>query len=203
MTESLYLKGEEKFGPVTSRLYSGFSGMSSKRLYGQILEMVKKSGPARLLDVGCGPSDILLKLSQHTENLELYGVDPSPHMVKISRDRIAKHGHNRRIHVDLGSSRSVPFQGTFDMIITSFSFHHWKEQIKSLEYLAGRLSITGVLVILELNSDAYPGKIPMVKKHSLSGKAAEELNIPGYEQRVEYSPDRKIIQLLYSRPDSK
>ncbi len=199
MSTSLYLKGEERFGPFTSRLYSKFSTTTSKRLYGILLEKIREYHPSDILDVGCGPGDILSKIYGDFKDMGIYGVDPSPNMVQIARKRVAKKGGGQNVNIEVGSSRIVPFNRKFDMIITSFSYHHWMEQERSLDYLLGLLKESGRLIIFELNADGYPGKLPFVKKHSLSRHNASQIEFPGYGKEIEFSNDNRLIIVIFHK----
>lgn len=201
MEQDLYLKGEEKFGLFTSRLYSGFSGIPSRMIYDQVKKRVAETAPSTILDVGCGPGDLLLKTAADNGNMKLYGVDPSPHMVEIAERKIRSMGLQDLVKVELGSSRKVPFGEKFDLIISSFSFHHWKEQEGSLGYLLNLLGKSGRLVILELNGESCPGKFPFIKKHSMSRDFASEFNFPGFNTKVEFSENSRIISLIFDRKD--
>lgn len=199
MDAGLYLEGEERFGFITSALYSKFSGISSKRLYGAVLEKIQRFGPKRILDVGCGPGDILIRISEEFKELELYGVDPSPYMVNIARKKIVKSDYEPAIRIDLGSSRSVPFKPNFDMIITSLSYHHWKEQREGLEYLLGLLNESGILVIIEFNPEKYPARLPFMRDHTLSRENAERITFNGFERYIELSADMKLLMVIFRK----
>lgn len=199
MEQNLYLKGEEKFGRLTSGLYSKFSGVSSNMAYGLIRTTIVNANPSALLDVGCGPGDILARVALENSEMKLYGTDPSPHMVEIANRRISRSGMNNRVSVRLGSSRNLPFDRKFDMIISSFSFHHWKGQKESLELLLAALNPSGKLAMFELNSRSFPGRFPFVKSHAMSKEYAMSFNFPGYVSRVEFSDNFKIISLVIEK----
>lgn len=127
-SEGLYQKGEEKFGPIMSRLYSAFAPAFVGKLYKIILDEVNKAKPGSLLDVGCGPGIIATLLASEIKGLEVFCVDPSEYMVGIANRRILKHNLSGKVTAVAGSSRLIPFDRKFDMIITSLSFHHWKDK---------------------------------------------------------------------------
>ncbi len=199
MDTGFYMKGEERFGFISSNLYSKFSVIYSKRFYRAVLGKIKEYSPKRILDVGCGPGDILTSISKNFIGLKLYGVDPSQSMVDIARKKAMKTGYNPAIKIEQGSSRLVPFDINFDLIITSLSYHHWKEQRSSLEYLLSLLDDSGSLVIFELNPEKYPGKFPLVRSHTLSKEEAQKMEFSGYEQYIEFSPDKKLIVVSFRR----
>ncbi len=195
----LYLDGEERFGRITSCLYSRFSGMSLWKPYRQIVDFVKARKPMRLLDVGCGPGDVLLQLAGEIPDASLWGIDPSAQMVKIAEKRVAKLGFSGRVTVAEGSSREFDLPGSFDMIISSFSFHHWSEKRQSLEYLLQRLTNNGTLAIFDADSDGLYGHIPVIRKHALSKRYAEKLTFTGYDTTIEHSGDRRLLIVSFRK----
>ncbi|MDE1866061.1 MAG: class I SAM-dependent methyltransferase [Candidatus Micrarchaeota archaeon] len=144
-----YLEGEERFGPIMSRLYSFFRCTGrAKALYRFISSDLEASGASRILDVGTGTGTVPIMLAKSNPGLKLYAVDPSESMIKIAKSssrglKNAKFG--------LGSSRSILFGGKFDIIFTSLSFHHWKDKEGSLRYLATRLSKGGEIRVYEFD----------------------------------------------------
>ena len=197
--QDLYLDGEERFGRISSCLYSRFSGMSVWKPYRQIIDFIKARKPVRLLDVGCGPGDILLHLAGEMPDASLWGIDPSTQMVKIAEKRAAKLGLSGRVTVAEGSSRKFDLPGKFDMIISSFSFHHWNEKKQSLEYLLQRLTDDGTLAIFDADSDGLYGHLPLIRKHALSERFAEGLTFTGYETTIEHSGDRRLLIVSFRK----
>lgn len=195
----LYLDGEERFGRITSCLYSRFSGMSVWKPYRHIIDFVKVRKPMHILDVGCGPGDVLLHLAGEMPDASLYGIDPSVPMVKIAEKRAAKLGLTTRVTVAEGSSRKIDLPGNYDMIISSFSFHHWIEKRQSLEYLLQKLTDDGTLAIFEADYDGLYGRLPLIRKHALSKRYAEELTFPGYDTTIEHSGDRRLLIVSFRR----
>lgn len=197
--KSLYLEGEEKFGPLLSAFYSSFTSFSTSRYHRIIADDVLNTQPSSILDVGCGPGNVLSMLSSRDQQIELYGVDPSRSMVSRARKKLGKTTGGSRFHIDEGSSRSIPFRIKFDRIISSFSFHHWKNGIENLPYLTDFLSPNGSITFYEMNSDSYPGRLPLVRKHAMSGEIASRITIKGFVSKADISPDHRLLILRIQR----
>lgn len=193
----LYLDGEEKFGPFTSRLYAGFAGIATRKVYRQIVAEVNKARPTNILDIGCGPGNILMRLAEVLPDSKFMGIDPSPSMVEIARKRVIRRGLSGRVTVRMGSSRNLDIDSMFDLIISSFSFHHWKKQMESVRNITSRLSDGGSFSIFELNADGFYGRLPGVKKHALSAKQADAFSLNGFSKTVRYSDDSRLIILSF------
>ena len=172
-SDSLYLEGEEKFGFFTSRMYN-FAGMSKtiRRFYDFVLMDVNKRKFQSILDIGSGTGKILNRIVSHRNDLKAVGIDPSPHMIKVSRKNSARQGNN--IIFERGSSRSIPGEIKFDLIISTMSFHHWKDRESTVKNIMKRLSKNGSFVIYEINIDSTFAK-KMVRSHLMSRKDFEEI----------------------------
>jgi ubiquinone/menaquinone biosynthesis C-methylase UbiE len=192
-----YKKGEEKFGPFSSRVYAFGVSRSLKPLYGFIVGDVKKIKPKSILDVGAGPGDLIVMIKKEVKNAEVYCVDPSESMQKIA---VKKFDRNKieGIKYKLGSSGYIPFKNRFDLIVTSISFHHWKEKEKSIRYLLGRLNKDGKLVVYEFCYDKLNNlQKKFIGKHSLSIEEAKKYEFKGYDKNIKIY--NRIIRLTFSK----
>ncbi len=169
-----YLSGEEKFGPITSRIYSLFASRMHDilKFYEFVVSDMAASRARTVLDIGTGPGEIPIRLAR-TNRFDVYAVDPSQAMLSIARSNSSG---LKKVHFALGSSRSIPFKMKFDIIISSLSMHHWKEKEESLRYLSKFLSKRGEIRIYEFEREA-PNRGPIgaikgavVGHHSLSLK---------------------------------
>jgi len=163
-----YLDGEERFGPVSSFLYSIGTRLCRMRgLYAFVISDLKGAVWDELLDVGTGPGELPLVISKSFESKRIYAVDPSEPMLRIARRRC----DGTNVSIVLGSSRKVPFRRKFDIIISSLSFHHWEEREKSLKYLAGLLKRGGQIRIYEFERRELTGIMRIfVSTHAVTRK---------------------------------
>ncbi len=158
-----YLNGEEKFGPVMSRLYAaGSKAGPAKKIYGFLIDDITSAGAARILDVGTGNGTVPIRLARASKRSVVYAVDPSRDMIGIARRDSAGIGN---IRFALGSSRHVPFRAKFEIIFSCLSFHHWQRKEESLRYLASRLAKGGEIRIYEYNK----GKAGFLKNTLMYG----------------------------------
>ncbi len=191
-----YEKGEERFGFVSSKIYSIGSSKAMKSFYSFIAGDIKKYKPKRILDVGAGPGDLALLLS-NMKNTEIYCIDPSNSMKKIAEKKFTRN-RIKNIRYELGSSRNIPFNEKFDVIVTTISFHHWKEKEKSIKYLLKKLNKNGIFIIYEFCYDKLNAIQKMsIGKHSLSIKEAESYKFRGYKKNKEII--NKIIKLSFTK----
>jgi ubiquinone/menaquinone biosynthesis C-methylase UbiE len=162
--ESLYLENEERFGRISSFLYSIVVRIRPiQELYDFIVEDLEGRGYNSVLDVGTGTGAVPIMLS-NVSSAPICAIDPSVYMINIAK---RKAGKGTKIRFRIGSSRHVPFKEKFDVIISSFSFHHWAEKEKSLIYLKGFLAKGGEIRIYENEASGRRGLFNPISSHSI------------------------------------
>ncbi|MFD1747583.1 class I SAM-dependent methyltransferase [Rhizobium helianthi] len=98
-------------------------------------EVVKVAAgkPRRVVDLGCGPGDVLLRIRRHAPDWDLTGADISPRMLAIARDaqeeRLA--ADTRRIHWLLTNGRNLACaDGSFDVVMSNSVLHHVADAVQ-------------------------------------------------------------------------
>lgn len=178
-SEGLYQEGEERFGPVFSFLYGALGGFFLWKYHKTIVDDLKSSDFHKLLDVGCGSGELILKLSKVKNECSFFCVDPSESMLKVARRKVRRMGSSVPINLKIGSSRDIPFSEKFDAIISSFSYHHWKDRDSSLKSLVGYLSEGGFIGIYEYDNDL--GR--MNNSHGIRGNEWDSLVLEGFKKK--------------------
>jgi SAM-dependent methyltransferase len=98
----------------------------------------------RLLDVGGGTGALGVKLAT-TLDCEVTVLDPTLEMMRYIPD-------NRPVHAVVGTAESMPFDNsTFDALITTDAFHHFRDQPGAVTEFARVVRCGGVVVIIELD----------------------------------------------------
>ena len=174
--KGLYLDGEEKFGYFSSRMY-GITKASRtiKNFYKFVVADLRKLSFRTILDVGSGRGYVLSDIVKALPEVNALGIDPSPFMVKLANKHASREGLDRRIEFMLGSSRDIPGDEKFDVIITTLSFHHWKNRNESVSFLINRLNAGGTLLIYEISDDGSINR-KFVRSHLLSRSDFESIS---------------------------
>ncbi len=108
----------------------------------------------RILDIGTGPGLLLVKLSRMRPELRITGLDISPAMVSVAKRNIDTAGLSSTIEIREGSAGNLPFPGeTFDTVVSTGSFHHWKDPIAGLNETYRVLRNGGHALIYDLVTD--------------------------------------------------
>ncbi|SDE20675.1 class I SAM-dependent methyltransferase [Glycomyces harbinensis] len=106
-----------------SNRYDRMARLLMKPVYRKIAKDVAASAPqgATVLDVGTGPGILLRELSRLRPDLHLAGVDLAPDMVDHARRNL-----DDRIELHAADVAALPFEDDkFDLVVSTFSSHHW------------------------------------------------------------------------------
>lgn len=107
-----------------------------------LAEYAKRSrGP--VLDVGCGPGDLLTAASEISPTAKLYGLDLSPEMIRVARQRLG-----RRAELVVGDAEELPWPDEhFEVALCIDSLHHYPEPVKALFEMHRVLKPSGRLIL--------------------------------------------------------
>lgn len=108
----------------------------------------------KLLDVGTGPGRLLIELHRKAPGFDLVGIDIAPGMVAQARNNMELQGISEKVSIREGSADALPFEETsFDLVLSTGSFHHWKNEIGGLNECYRVLKPGGSALIYDLIAD--------------------------------------------------
>lgn len=109
--------------------------------------------PLRVLDVGCGTGALLSEMVVRVPYADTFvGVDPAPRMLEVARRRV-----DPRIRLVRGFAEALPFpDASFDLVLTSTSFDHWRDQAAGAAELARVVGDNGRVVLVDLAAAWLP-----------------------------------------------
>lgn len=131
--------------------YDALSRLMLGSLLGPIAADVAAAAPdgARVLEVGCGPGHLSIRLARQ-HGLDVTGLDLDPAMIERARanaDRVGD-GDERRPSFLVGDVASLPFpDGSFDLVVSTFSMHHWADPTAGLAEI-GRVLRSGARALV-------------------------------------------------------
>lgn len=114
------------FSGRSSRNYDRLARWVLPRVYRRLAADLDPFAPAaaEVLDVGTGPGILPRELGRRRPDLRLTGLDLSADMITAAGRNLA--GLGDRATAVVGDVTDLPFpDGTFDLVTTSFSLHHW------------------------------------------------------------------------------
>lgn len=119
--------------PAVYRLFTRIVGGDGSRVL--LAEYVKPSAGEKVLDIGCGPADILSYLSE----VDYTGLDISPEYIASAKQRFGDRG--RFWCGDVGLAALEREQGTFNLVLAMGVLHHLDDERASSLYELARLAL--------------------------------------------------------------
>jgi ubiquinone/menaquinone biosynthesis C-methylase UbiE len=127
----------KRFEGRSTRLYDVLARRLLRRFYRRMAADVAAVAPdgGAVLDVGTGPGVLLVELAARRTDLGMTGVDLSADMAAAAGRNLARFGD--RATVQVGDVTALPFpDGSFDLIVSSLSVHHWDDPAAAVPELA-------------------------------------------------------------------
>ncbi len=132
------------YDAVTAPLLGGFFA----RVSGNVAGFASR---ARVLEVGSGPGRLAVQLAGLAPGVRVTGVDVSPEMVERATQLAADSGMVGRVGFRVGDVASLPFDdASFDVVVSTFSLHHWPDAARGLAEIHRVLRPGGVVRIYDL-----------------------------------------------------
>jgi demethylmenaquinone methyltransferase/2-methoxy-6-polyprenyl-1,4-benzoquinol methylase/phosphoethanolamine N-methyltransferase len=116
-----------------ARCYDLFGRLISfgrdKAIREKFIELAAPTPDEKVLDVGCGTGTLALALKSSVGTCEVHGIDASPEMIEVAREKAAKAGSDTDFQVAL--IEAIPFpDATFDLVTSSLMLHHLPDDLK-------------------------------------------------------------------------
>lgn len=134
-----------------SRVYDFLARRPLRGLYRRIADDLVETVPpdADVLDVGTGPGVLLVELAERRPDVRVTGIDLSADMIAAARRNLR--GFGERATARVADVTALPFgDDAFDVVVTSFSMHHWDRPADAVPELARVLRPGGRLYVYDL-----------------------------------------------------
>lgn len=116
------------------------------------------SAPGYAVDIGCGPGQILRKLSARLPEWKFFGVDRSLAMIRLAAEAGGTHDRHsagesadstiRRVQFVLGDANALPFRdASFDLVLCNSVLHHMRDPSRLLAEI-GRIAKPNAAILL-------------------------------------------------------
>ncbi|MFX0096929.1 MAG: class I SAM-dependent methyltransferase [Candidatus Hodarchaeota archaeon] len=120
-----------------------------------IVRQLKKFDPKGVLvDVGCGPGYLIMRISREIPHLKIVGVDISEEMIRRASTNLISLGLSNQVEFRKGDIKRMPFkEGTVDFVVSTFSLHHWSRPKQSLKEIYRILKPKGRFLLFDFRRD--------------------------------------------------
>jgi demethylmenaquinone methyltransferase/2-methoxy-6-polyprenyl-1,4-benzoquinol methylase len=133
----------------------------------QVVELVSKTNSKKILDIATGTGDLAIMLAE-IDNSEVTGLDLSPGMLEIGKQKVFAAGLDNQIDMVIGDSEKLPFEdNSYDAITVSYGVRNFEDLNKGLLEINRVLRPGGILVILETS---LPTKFPYKQGYNIYSK---------------------------------
>lgn len=107
-------------------------------------------GPARILDIGTGPGHLPLRLAHARPGYRITGIDLSGPSVALATAKAAPAGLDERLDFRCCDLTRVGTElGSFDLVLSSCSLHHWRWPAAMFQAARAHLAPEGEFWILD------------------------------------------------------
>ncbi|MCL6275140.1 bifunctional demethylmenaquinone methyltransferase/2-methoxy-6-polyprenyl-1,4-benzoquinol methylase UbiE [Muricauda sp. 2012CJ35-5] len=130
----------------------------------RVVQILKDKKPKSILDIATGTGDLAIALTT-TGAERIVGLDISPGMLEVGRDKIKDRKLDQTIDMVVGDSENLEFEdNSFDAATVAFGVRNFENLEKGLQEIHRVLKPGGGLVILETS---VPTKTPYKQGYHL------------------------------------
>jgi len=160
-----------------SKIYNFIVPKILNSFYKKVLKDISLSScHGMILDVGSGPGTLAISMAKANRDSKVYGIDISDDMITIAQRNAQKEGITENIQFIKADIANLPFDDkTFDLIVSTFSLHHWGRVPEAVKECYRVLRKDGMLCIYDFSRVDYakPGKEFRKSASTLFGKDSE------------------------------
>ncbi|MBI5201328.1 MAG: class I SAM-dependent methyltransferase [Elusimicrobia bacterium] len=133
--------------------------------------LLKCPSPKRVLDLGCGPADIPIRLANAAPGSRVTAIDASPAMMALARQAVGEAGLDDRVTLVEARLPGLPLAvKSFDAAISNSLVHHLPEPVAFWKEIA-RLAAPGAYIhVMDLIRPESPEKASAIVEGAAAGE---------------------------------
>ncbi len=144
----------------------------------RLVALASPAAGESVLDVGCGTGTLAIAMRSKVGEGEVHGIDASPEMIEVAREKAAKAGSDVDLQVAL--IEEIPFPAAFfDLVTSSLMLHHLPDELKRQGFAEIRrvLKPGGRFLAMDFaaHSHSFLGHVLSVFGHARGESMADKL----------------------------
>jgi demethylmenaquinone methyltransferase / 2-methoxy-6-polyprenyl-1,4-benzoquinol methylase len=125
------------------------------------IKMFRGESVQNLLDVATGTADMAIRAAKMLCPTRIVGIDISPKMLEIGRQKVKNEGLEHCVQLVLGDGETINFpSNTFDGVMVAFGVRNFENLEKGLQEIFRVLKPGAQIVVLEFSKP----RIPIIKQ---------------------------------------
>lgn len=139
--------------PAQAKAYAEADFSESNVLFVEILRTAWGDAPARgrVLDLGCGPADIPIRIARAFPELTIDAIDGSESMLRCAREAVAKAGMSNRINL---TRRRLPDErlemASYGAVVSNSLLHHLADPHDLWKTVVRCAALGAAVVVMDL-----------------------------------------------------
>ena len=143
----------DDIAPTYDRLNHILSMSIDKLWRRRVVRIVRNLKAVKIVDMATGTGDLAIAMAKKIAGSTICGIDLSPEMLEVARQKVARQGLNQRISLMEGNAEKLEVESSsVDAITIAFGIRNFENKEKCLVELHRVLNSGGHLVILEFSN---------------------------------------------------
>lgn len=190
--------------PEISGAFNRIAGMAQMRWMREYVAAraaaLKTDG--QVIDLGCGPGQLVVQLARRAPNMQITGVDLSQAMLDRAGTFAWESGVGDRVAFRMGDAQSIPFpDASLDLVVSTLSLHHWADPQVVFDEIDRVLKPGGAYLIFDLRRDlAAPFYLLLwAATQFIVPAALHRINEPMGSRNAAYTPRELAVLAMRSK----
>lgn len=176
-----------------------FQDLGMREYYHEVISRIPALNgfEGKALHVGCGTAAFENLLCDRLEYAQFYGLEQSPTLVRIGEAISSRFKYADRISLRVWEDELLPFpDNEFDLVISLFSMHQWKDPEKTLGEISRVVREDGTVFISDIRREQFylPFYFFARRMRSLYGNEIGENLLAGYKASFTTTQIRELLE---------
>jgi ubiquinone/menaquinone biosynthesis C-methylase UbiE len=176
--------------------YASADFAASNHEFVEIVRELIPENATTVLDVGCGPGDVMIRLARRCPSLKITAVDGSPEMIQLAAKVVATCGLSQTIEALHGYVPGLPLPADhFDAVVSKDFLHHLPDPSVFWHEVRRLIKPGGLICVMDLRRpDSAEAAQEIV--NTVAGNEAEILRVDFYNSLLAaFTPEEIRDQL--------